>query len=203
MSDQEKVVSDDPKMSASGDDIDSSKADSVSYETHRKLLGEKKKLQAEFEKLNSKLKEVENADKERTEKELREKEDYKKLLELKDKELQEKSKTLQEIETQRVDSLKLSSILKSLGGEVDNKYWIHFDLDKVVIDPATKQVDALSVTKVVDEFKKTYPEIIKTPDKKTMPNNFPAGGSATITYDEWLKLPTKEMKNRLKDVINQ
>ena len=52
MSDQEKVVSDDQKMNASGDDIDNNKADQVSYDTHRKLLGEKKRLQAEFERLN-------------------------------------------------------------------------------------------------------------------------------------------------------
>jgi predicted nuclease with TOPRIM domain len=202
MSVQDKVVSDDQKVDPSGDDTEV-KQDQVSYDTHRKLLGEKKKLQTEFEKLNSKLKEVENAERERVEKELREKEDYKKLLELKDKELAEKAKVLQEIEEQKVNSMKLSSILKNLGGEVDNKYWIHFDLDKVVIDPATKAVDPLSVSKVVEEFKKTYPEIIKTPDKKAMPNNFPAGGSADITYDEWLRLPAKEMKARLKDVIKQ
>ena len=43
------------------------------------------------------------------------------------------------------------------------------------------------------------PEIIKSTIKGNLPNESPTG-SKTLSYQEWLKLPAKEMKARRKEV---
>jgi hypothetical protein len=52
----------------------------------------------------------------------------------------------------------------------------------------------MSVTSVIENLKKEWPEMLRRPSAG-MPQDAPRGNvSATISRDEWLKLPVAEMR---------
>ena len=182
---------------ASLDPIDSApKAeDKVSYETYQKLLGEKKKRDLE-------LTEFKKREKDREEQELKQKEDYKKLLALRDEELQQTRSELAQSKSTLENGAKLQAFLDALDGQVDQQYWGLIDLNQVVLNPETGLPEDVSVKKAALEFKTKYGLVIKQANGMKMPNDAPKGnGSVGLSYEEWLKLPAKDMRARLKDVI--
>jgi hypothetical protein len=99
------------------------------------------------------------------------------------------------------DALKLSAFHDSLGDNrrLETKYSGFIDTDKILLDPETNKVDALSVKKEVDRILKEYPEIIKSTVANHLPNTSPSK-PGTLTPDEWRKLSSAEMKKRRKEV---
>jgi hypothetical protein len=161
---------------------------SVAYETHRRLLDEKKKLQA-------RLDEIETQRKAREEEELAKKGEVQKILELREKELTETREKLRLKEERETEARKLSAVLRGLGGNVDDKWFsvIGSHIDELAVNPDTGEIDEMSVTRVVEGLKRTWPEMLKKP-VVGMPNGVPQGSATTISRDEWLKLPSKEMQ---------
>lgn len=162
---------------------------SVSYETHRRLLDEKKKLQARADELEAKAKERELAD-------ITAKGDTQKLLDLARKEAAENKAALSALQEREVQAKKLSAIVRGMGASVDEKWYgvISQHIDDVVLNADTHEIEAMSVTSVVENLKKNWPEMLKKP-VAGMPNGAPQGnGATTISYGEWKKLPLKEMK---------
>lgn len=186
-----------------GDEGNKNEQSTVSYETHRKLLSEKKKRDEELDALKKRLGEFESKEKERTEQELKQKEDFKSLLALRDKELQETKSRLTELTTQQVNALKLESFLSAIDGKIDRKYWGHIDLDKIKLNPDSGDVDEMSVTALVDQFKKEYPEIIKVGRAPGLPPNSPQPSGGPLSYEQWLKLPLAEKKKRMAEVMSK
>lgn len=167
----------------------------VSYESHQKLLAEKKKLQAKLAEI-----EAERVAKERQT--LEEQGRYKELAELAKKEAEDAKKQLAVVNEQRTQAKKLSAVLKSVGGTIHQKFFDLIPIDDVLVNPDSGEIDELSVAKVVEGLRKSYPEIIAkgTPG---MPQHAPkGGGGATISYEEWRKLPPKEMdKWKIEQII--
>lgn len=161
------------------------KTGKVSIESHRKLLAEKKALQAKLQKIES-----ERQAKEREE--LEKQGEFKKLLELERQRAQKLETKLSAQEEQDRSRRKLAAVLKNVGGTIHQKYYDLIPYDSVVIDPDTGEVDSLSVTKVVESLRSSYPEIISKGSAK-MPQHAPRGGAKTISHAEWSKLPSKEM----------
>lgn len=159
----------------------------VSYETHRKLLDEKKKAQA-------RLKELEDAEKRRNDEALLSEGKLKEALELREKELKEAQDKLNAVADRDRQAKKLRSVIKGLGaGDLEDKWYtvIGQEIDEVVVDDEGN-VDPTSVQKVVEGLKKNWPEMIKKPSAN-LPNGTPAGGPQTISRAEWMKLSSKEM----------
>jgi hypothetical protein len=167
---------------------------SVSYESHRRLLDEKKKLDA-------RLKEIEDEKKAAQEAKLLEEGKLKEALELREKELQEERSKRMGYEEQHKNAKKLNAIVKGLGSNVDDKWYpvIGDSLDYVEIDDQGT-VNMKSVNEVVEKLKKQWPEMLKK-EQPGMPNGTPQGGANKITRSEWLKLPSKEMKKWKPDQI--
>jgi hypothetical protein len=183
-------------------DSDEGGKQTVSFESHRKLLGEKKKLAGVVEEMQKKLAKFERAEKQRTEQELQEQQRYKELLSLKEEELAKKDERLMGMERQFTDMAKFDAFQKALGqGLIERKYWGLVNLDEILVNPDSKEVDEMSVTKYVEKFQSSYPEVIKRPGGAGLPANAPKGGSTKISYDEWTKLPVKEMRSRMKEVM--
>lgn len=160
----------------------------VSFESHQKLLDEKKKVAAELATYKA-------AEEARKTKELEDQGKYKEMLEERDKALEEANSKLTLMTQRDQDRTKLSRLLSAIDGDVDPKFYKYIDqIDDIIIDPATGEVDAMSVTKAAQKFRAEYPEFIKT-KKSGLPNEAPAGGSATkISRMEWEKLSSKDMK---------
>lgn len=193
----------DPKPNPGSDPVDTKpgdgdkppkpSGDTVSYDTHRKLLSEKKKLQ-------ERLDEIEKEKKQRELEDLEKQENYKKIAELKAKEAEDSKTELMQIKSDLQNSKKLSAVLDVLG-PIDKKYWDLIDISQVVVNPETGQIDEMSVTKYAEGWKKQYFEIIQPGNKSNMPSDHPSPGSG-LTYDEWLTLPAKEKEERMHEVIS-
>jgi hypothetical protein len=156
------------------------------------ILGEKKKL-------GEKLKTFEQQNKERLEKELKEKEDFKSLLTLREEELKSTQEKLSSIHAQQIRGAKLDAFLDSVGGAIQPQYWPLIDLEKIVVNTESGEVDKMSVAKACEEFKKTYSQIVTTGNAALTPNAAPLSGEF-LTYDNWLKLPLKDQKSRYKEM---
>lgn len=177
-----------PVAGATSDSENQTPKETVSYETHRKLLDEKKKIQARLEQIETDRKASEEA-------ELAKKGELQKLLDMRTKEAGELREKLQREETRKLQAKKLSAIVKGLGAPVEEKWYgvLGNHIDDVVYNQEADEIEQMSVTTVVENLKKTWPEMLKRP-AAGMPNNAPRGNdAATIARDEWLKLPSKEM----------
>lgn len=154
-----------PSTVASGEKTETpapeSKKDVVAYDTYRKVLSEKKKRDEQLGELASRVEEFERREKEREEGELRQKEDFKKLLELRENELGEYRSKYEQLTEQTTNATKLTSILDNLPGKVSQKYWDKLPLDDVVIDQDSGRPDEVSVKKAIEKFVSEYPEIVQ------------------------------------------
>lgn len=183
--------------SPSAKDEPTTPKESVSYDTHRRLLDEKKKLQA-------RLAEIETEKRAKEEEELTRKGETQKLLELAKKEAEELRTKLTAKELREVQAKKLSAVIRGMGANVDEKWFgvIGQHLDDVVYNPESGEVEQMSVTAIVEDLKKTWPEMMRKPGVG-MPADAPKGsGMGQIERSEWLKLSSKEMaKYRPEQII--
>lgn len=173
-----------------------SKDKQVSYESYRRVLSEKKKMQERLVKF-------ENEQKKLAEKKLKETDNFKELLELREKELSETKQELEQRRESEVNARKLHSFLDTLDGKIHKKYWGYVPIEKIIVDPDTNEIDKMSITKVVNEFRKEFPEIITVQESNRLPRNAPQQTTTGLTYDEWKALPLSEMRKRQKDIIKQ
>lgn len=178
-----------------GGESDDSKNDKshVSYESHQKLLDEKKAIA-------KRLAELEKRDKDRETEELKKKEDFKKLLEIRDQENADLKAKLTGLETGIASSRKLRSLLGEINGEVEEQYWQLIDLDQIPLD-ADGKPDAASVKKAARDFEKRYSAVIKKKDDGKMPNDPANPPPGKLTHAEWVKLPYEEKKKRMHEVM--
>lgn len=162
--------------------------DTVAYETHRRLLDEKKKLQDKYDALQS---EKDAAEK----KKLEDNGEYQKLLDLEKKRADEAAAKLAGYEERFTEAKKLKAVLNALDSGIDEKFYGMLPLDQIMIDPETKEINMTSVAEAASVFKKSFPELLKPKSGVKLPTAAPQGNSAgTISRDEWLKLPAKEMQ---------
>lgn len=185
-----------------GSPDDKPKKDVVSYETHTKLLDEKKSLKARNEELANKLAEFERSKEETERKKLEEQGEYKKLLEAERKQKEELASRLTGIETTMIEHAKRSAVLKNIKGSVMEKYQSFIDVSKVAYDPETGEVDATTAKMVADEFQKEHKVLISSSTIPGMPpQDAPKGGDTKMTPAQWRALKSsKEMKEKFKDV---
>lgn len=194
MADEAIVSSGDNQNSTSGSSDQEQKKDVVSYESHLKLLNEKRKLK-------ERLDELERASKEKEEADLRAKEDFKKIAELKEAEAKQLKEELEKTKAREINAGKLDAFLSTLDGKVERKYWGHINLEQILVNPETGDLDQMSVAKEVERFRKEYPEVIKKPGVNQLSSAAPLGSEGgPITYEEWRKLPLKEQKARYREM---
>lgn len=174
-----------------------SKDDTVKYETYRKTLSEAKRAKERLAELEREKAERDAADKEAEEQRLKDEQKWKEYAEKKEAEANEWKTKFDTTTSQIVDAKKLDAFLNTLDGKVDRKFWNFIDTDAIMTNPETGEIDDMSVAKTVESFKANYPELIVYPGQKTgLPSESPKPATGSLTYDEWRKLPAKEMKTR-------
>lgn len=191
---------------ASGDDenTNDNKKDTVSYDTHRRLLDEKKKMQAKAEELESKLRAFEEEKSKKEREELEKQGNYQKLLE---QERAEKARIENE-HKQLVDTIhtarKRSAVLRNIAGKVpDPVVEALLKVDGVALKE-DGTVDEDTAKLVAQEFEQNFHYVIQR-DKTNggLPNGAAPGGAPgkKMTYKEWCALPnSKEMQKHYNDV---
>lgn len=172
------------------------KKDMVAFESHKKVLDEKKKLQA-------RVSELEDAHKKRLEEEAKAKEDYKTLAETREKELAEERDKRLKSEKRIEQGVKLDAFLNELSGRLDNKYFKLIDFSSITLDEDGSP-DEASVKKAVKDFETSHPEVILKESKSKMPNEAPKGGSGgKVKHADWVRMPPEEKKKyKWADVID-
>lgn len=170
-------------------------SDTVAYSSYQKLLSEKKKLQA-------KIDQVEREAQKREQEKLETQQKYKELWESEKTEVETLRGQVKSYEERWTDALKLDAFNKALGDtrRIDPKYSGFIDTANILLDPETGRIDELSTKREVERVLQSYPEIVKSTVTAHLPNQNPTPGK-TLTKEEWLKLPAKEMAARLKEVM--
>lgn len=152
-----------------------SKKDTVAYDTYRRTVAAEKKAKEALYIANEKLKAYEEQKSTEEQERLKQNDEFKKLYEMKDQEASTFRKELETFKMQRQQSRKLDSFLKCVDAPVDEKYWGLVDLDNIIIDQATNEVDEMSITKAVETFRKQYPEVIGLKETPKLPTQAPQG----------------------------
>lgn len=192
---QKPVVSDDGNNQEN-------KPENVPYSKFRELLDEKKKEQSEKRELASKVAEFEKREREKEEELLRKKGDYEALLKSRDEELAKTKQELSAREKRDLELAKARAFVKAAGGDIDSRFLEHglINIDAIVVDPSTGEIDQMSVAQAVDSFKKVWPEAFKKPGM-IIPVEAPNGHPSTIRHSDWVKLSAKDMKKYKPDQI--
>jgi len=191
-----------------GGDVDNvvtenNQEDKVSHSTYLKVLSEKKKAAEKLKETQQQLNELLAAKEEAEKARLEEQGNYKEINKNLETKIQELQSTITKRDAAEMDAIKFHSVLDALGGKVDRKFYPLINFEDVLLDPETKQPDELSVSKVADKIKTEYPEIIQGQSGPNLPPGAPKPGGPKLTVEEWRKLPTKDMKARLHEVVGQ
>lgn len=176
--------------STAGDEIELTKEEK---HLHR-ILDEKKKEQARRLEAEKRLSEYEAKEKEREEANARKRGDYELLLKQRDEELSQTKQILKEYNSRIEQAEKKAAVIDAIGGNIDPKWHKLIDISGVVVNPDTGEVDALTVSKVAEAFKREFPEAIKRPGQ--LPASAPQGlegAGGKISKVDWMKLSSKEM----------
>jgi len=169
--------------------------DTVAYETHRKLLSEKKTLQERLEKLEADQKALE-------EKKLKENNEWQAIAKLKEEEAKKAREEALNLKQGLEAGLKMSAILRAIDGDIEEQFYPLVDTSKIVINPETGLPDPSSVDAYAKEFVTKYGKVISRNDGINLPNQAPRDGAAQLISEaQWLKLPVKEQKKQVKNVI--
>lgn len=189
--------SNDQGTSNNQDDKTKAENDKVDYNSFEKLLNQKKELQR-------KLKEFEESKAEQERKSKLEQERFKELFEEEQKAKEKLEKNLFALTQERIFEIKERAFKDALPCKLLHANYIaHADLDNIVINEENGEIDLATVKKVVDSFVKGHSHLLQAKNDKNLPND--AGGASQgkkIPYEVWLKLPLKEKKERMKDVID-
>lgn len=173
----------------------------VAYETHKKLLAEKKKRDEDLNRIQEQLKEMQAKERERQESELKAKEEWKKLVEIREKELADLKKQVEQKDSLIVTSIKRGAVKSAINGLVPDKYIGLIDVSKVVINPETGEPDPASVQEVARTFEQEHKLLILSKDGKTGLPNDAASAAKKLTVSEWKALGnSKEMKAKYNEV---
>lgn len=168
---------------------------SVSYETHSRLLNQKKKADEELEVLR-------NEKKQRDEDDAKKRGDYEALLKSREEELAKVKGDYNALNSRIMDARKLTAVISAAGSPIDPKWHGLIDTSKVLVNPETGDVDNMSATKVIEDLRKQWPEMFAKPSAPQLPANAPQGnGAGKISRAEWLKLDSKKMKEWKPDQI--
>ena len=174
--------------------------ESVKYETYKRTLGQKKKLETELLEAKERLAEIERKEQEAEEKRLAEQGEYKKLLDLERKKREENEQKVKSYEKNLLDAHKLNAFKEKLPGKIrNNAYYDFVDINKIVLDPETGHVDETSLNEVVNDFVSEHSALLDLGQKRQLPDNAP-GSTTALTYDEWVKLPLDERKKRYREM---
>lgn len=192
----------DPKISSG--DPDPKDKGTVAYETFQKVLGEKKARDARLKEVEEKLAGFEKAQLEAEEAKLRDQGEFKSLLD-KEKTLRlQKEEELNGLKMGLQNSIKRQSLEEKLGGKLKkSEYATFIPFDRISMDPETMRVDEASVSEVAEYFAKEHKELLDFGTRGVTPPGGAPKTSPKLTYESWSKLPLKEQKARMHELIKK
>lgn len=179
-----------------------SKEDKVAYDTHRKLLSQRKKDQEKLAAIEAELESYRAEEQKRELKKLEDKGEYEKILSSYKEENSRLKNQIDEGKRRSVESAKLQAFVNSLPGKLRNQQYLAFvDTNEIAVDPETNTVDEVSLKRTVDDFLRDHSSLIE-PEKveaPRLPNRSSERTTITneMSNEEKLKLAlTAKLSNR-------
>lgn len=185
-----------------GDAPGKSKDEPVSYDSYKRALDDVHKLKRAKKEAEERIKLFEQAEREREQKYLEEQGNYKKLLEQERERVKALEQDRDSFKNEIILSHKLSAFKEKLPGKLaSNEYYSFVPHEEILVDPETNTIDEASVESVVKSFVERHSRLIEG-RKGSLPDNAPRSKTA-LTYNEWLKLPAKEKRERLPEIMSK
>ena len=176
------------------------KEDSVSFETHQKLMDEKKAQSSRLKELEDKFTKQEEDQKVKAQDDLKAQGKFKEALAARDDELAAEKLKGERLNSQIIDNRKLSAFVNAVPGGVESRYWSLVDLEKIKVDDVGRPTED-SVKDYSKSFQESFPELLKKPEENDIPPGNPKPpGSGKLSHEAWKLLPAKEMRERIADV---
>lgn len=137
-----------------------------------KLLKQRKATQAQNAELKERLAALEAAEQERIESDLAKQNQFKELAEQYKTQLETAKKEKGELESNFLDAHKLNAFREKLPGHIKkSEYYSFVDLDKIIVDPETKEIVEDSVDNLVNKFIGDFPDLYQPKDSKRLPSD--------------------------------
>jgi len=149
-------------------------ADFVKYETHNRLLRQRKADQGKVRELEEELNRFRDVERKREQTEMEKRGQYDKILKEREERIGQLEKEREERERQAIQSTKLSAFVDLLPGKLRNNQYLAFvNVDEIAIDPDTKKVDEGSLKSAVDTFMKAHSVLVEPKNTPSLPNRSP------------------------------
>lgn len=149
--------------------VEESQPEVVPYESHRKLLDEKKKERENNKALQAELEKYRKAEESRQQVELEEKGEYSKILDQYKSKIGELEGALENHQASKVSDKKKQAFLSALPGSLKNEKYLSFaDLNDVAVNPDTGEVDPLGLKSAIDSFVSEHGSLLNAPKSSTV-----------------------------------
>ncbi len=192
----------------------------VNYETYQKSVSQERNLRERLSTMEGQLNTFKTAEKDREDKRVRDKEDnltrqgeYKKLVEIRDQKIKELENAVNSAKEDNsyltgviVEEKRARAFKDNIAGKLRRPEFIsHANLESIIINPETGEVDKESTIKVCNEFMESYGNsLVDAGSFGLLPNGAPRTATGTkLTQNQWESLPLKEMRKRISDVIKE
>lgn len=178
------------------------------HKSKERILNESKEYKEKYQSYKAKEDEYQSKIAREEEERLKKEGQFNVLLEQREQKIKELeglvSHTKQELDSREESILNLkkaSAFERQLGGKMkSNKYWSLVDFNNIAVNPDTGEIDKDSLTQYAGNFIKSHRELIDFGANGNLPNGTPNGGSGSLSYEQWQKLPLKDKQKRMKDV---
>lgn len=181
------------------------KNDSVSYETYLRTLNQHKQSQQKLQDVERELEAFREEKRKQEEQKQIKNGETMALVTARDekiKELESKlSEATKEVDNSRkilTESKKLDAFTRALPAPISNpKYLAFVNTENIVINDSGA-IDQTTLKKEVEDFVKEHSALLLKNSSK-MPADA-ASGNATLSYEDWKKLPLADQKKRIREV---
>lgn len=159
-------------------------SEDVSYESHQRLLQQRKADQRKAKELEQELSRYRDADRAREQQELEAKGEYSKILSERENRIQELEAREEERLRREVESAKLNAFVRALPGKLRSQDYLAFvNTDDIPLDPESKSVDEGSLRRVVADFMSKHSVLVEPEKKVNVPNQAPAPSAINLGTD--------------------
>jgi len=179
---------------------DENKTDTVKYDTYKRTLGEAKRAKEEARELREKIEAFQNLEKDREMEELDKQKNYQEKLRIREEELKKAKDELFMVKGSVTNAIKKDAFLQALQGVVPKEYHSLIPMEKIVYDHNTGEIDEMSLSSAVDEFRKVHHRVIDSRDVSKLPNEKPSGVGSNVTGGNKKLSSAEEMKSLASDL---
>lgn len=184
---------------ASGDSNNTEK-ELVKRSSYVKAVDEAKNAKAKMREMAAELNEFRVQSERVAEEKLLEEKNFTELFEQQKMQIEALTSQNEAHQKDKTDFVKMQSalnVLQSKGVSLEQKYFDLLPLDQIQVTEEG-QVDAQSVSDVVEGFQKEHPRLTM-PAKALLPNNSTGSGGDKMSISDWKKLGREEKQKALKE----